>query len=103
MDRKERGSRKGNKSMDTTVSIANVALTIFLKRPTSSGPPGAGCKVIVLLNLLVLIYSCGKTCSANAPRQSKRKNCELPKIGGHSQLPIALMLQTLQVLQILRQ
>ncbi len=56
------------------VSIANVVLTIVLKRPTSSSPPGAGCEVIVLLNLLVLIYSCGKTCSTNAPCQPKRKN-----------------------------
>ncbi len=85
-----------------TISIANMVLTIVLKRPTSSGPPGVGCKVIVLLNLLILIYSCGKTCSTNAPHQPKRKNWELPKMGGHSQMPIALILQTLPVLQISR-
>ncbi len=78
------------------VSIANVVL----KRPTSSSPPAAGCKIIVLLNLLVLIYSCGKTCSTNAPHQLKKRNCKLPRMGSHSQLPIALILQTLPVLQI---
>jgi hypothetical protein len=46
--------------------------------------------------------SSGKTCSTNAPRQPKRKNCKLPRMGSHSQLPTALILQTLPVFQISR-
>ena len=85
--------RRVSRGREPAVSIKFAVLTIFSKRLASFGPPGAGCKVIVLLNLLVPIHT-------NAHCQLKRKNCKLPQMGVHSQLPTALILQTWPTVQI---
>jgi hypothetical protein len=100
MDRKEHGLRKGNKSKKTGRQHCKHGSNNCPQKTNLLWSPGAGCKVIVLLNLLGLNLQLWEDLLHKRTLPAEKKNCKLPKMGSHSQLPIALILQTLPVLQI---